>query len=86
MEGGVAANVIAEAASAQVAIRLASGTAEDAKKMILDAVAKVDKRLELDFSSEGYGPVYIDSDVEGESIRTSNRYRNSHLQASKKSW
>ncbi|MCJ1399693.1 hypothetical protein MMC11_002895 [Xylographa trunciseda] len=65
MEGGVAANVIAETASAQVAIRLAAGTAEDAKKMVLDAIAKIDKRLEFDFSGRGYGPVYIDSDVKG---------------------
>ncbi|MCJ1380989.1 hypothetical protein MMC17_004098 [Xylographa soralifera] len=65
MEGGVAGNVIAETASAQVAIRLASGTAEHSKKIILDAIAKIDKRLEFEFSGEGYGPVYIDSDVEG---------------------
>ena len=64
----MAANVIAEAATAQVAIRLASGTAEDAKKRVREAIAAIDKRLELDFASEGYGPVYIDSDVEGESL------------------
>ena len=68
MEGGVAGNVIAETASAQVAIRLASGTAGDARKMVVDAIAKIDKRLEFDFSGRGYGPVYIDSDVEGESM------------------
>ncbi|MCJ1282058.1 hypothetical protein MMC26_001381 [Xylographa opegraphella] len=65
MEGGVAANVIAETASAQVAIRLAAGTADDAKQTVLDAIAQIDKRLQFDFSSGGYGPVYIDSDVEG---------------------
>ena len=74
MEGGVAANVIAETASAQVAIRLASGTAQNTKKMVLDAIAKIDKRLEFDFSSEGYGPVYIDSDVEGKCLGTSKCY------------
>ena len=65
MEGGVAANVIAEEASAQIQMRLAAGTAEDAKKAVIDAMAKIDKRLKLDFSSRGYGPVDIDHDVDG---------------------
>ena len=65
MEGGVAGNVIAETAMAQVQIRLASGTAGDAKKIVLDAIKKVDDRLAFEFANTGYGPVYIDSDVEG---------------------
>ena len=65
MEGGVAANVIAEEASAQIQMRLAAGTADDAKKAVVDAMAKIDKRLKLDFSSRGYGPVDIDHDVDG---------------------
>ena len=65
MEGGVAANVIAEEASAQIQMRLAAGTAEDAKKAVIDAMAQIDKRLKLDFSSRGYGPVDIDHDVDG---------------------
>lgn len=65
MEGGVAGNVIAETAQAQIQIRIADGSAVESKKIVLDAVRKVDDRLEVNFSSEGYGPVYIDSDVEG---------------------
>ena len=65
MEGGVAGNVIAETAMAQVQIRLASGTAGDVKKIVLDAIKKIDDRLTFEFASTGYGPVYIDSDVEG---------------------
>ena len=65
MEGGVAGNVIAERASAQVQLRLAAGTALEAKEAVLEAVRKIDDRLTLEFASAGYGPVYIDSDVEG---------------------
>ena len=65
MEGGVAGNVIAESAQAEIQIRIADGTAEESKKIVLDAIKKVDDRLKVNFLSEGYGPVYIDSDVEG---------------------
>jgi acetylornithine deacetylase len=65
MEGGVAANVIAEDAFAQVAMRLAAGTPEDSKKIVVDALQKIDPRLQIDFASRGYGPVHIDSDVKG---------------------
>lgn len=65
MEGGVAGNVIAETAQAQIQIRIADGSAAESKKIVLDAVRKVDDRLEVNFLSEGYGPVDIDSDVEG---------------------
>ncbi|MCJ1413673.1 hypothetical protein MMC19_007795 [Ptychographa xylographoides] len=65
MEGGVAANVIPETAFARIAIRLASGTPEDAKKIVRDTIGKIDDRLEFEFSGRGYGPVDIDSDVEG---------------------
>lgn len=66
MEGGVASNVIAETAVALVAMRLASGTAEDAKKAVLDTMRAVDDRLEFESAIEGYGPVSLDSDVEGQ--------------------
>lgn len=65
MEGGVAGNVIAETASAQIAMRLAAGTPQDAKNAVLEAAKKIDDRLTFEFASAGYGPVYIDSDVEG---------------------
>jgi acetylornithine deacetylase/succinyl-diaminopimelate desuccinylase-like protein len=65
MEGGVANNVIAEAATAGIAVRLANGTAEMTKQIILHAIKEVDHRLEVMFLSEGYGPVDVDADVEG---------------------
>jgi len=65
MEGGVANNVVAETAMAGIAVRLANGTAEMTKQIILNAIEEVDQRLEVTFLSEGYGPVYIDADVEG---------------------
>ena len=65
MEGGVAANVIAETAHAQVTIRLAAGTPKGIAKIVLDAVKAADDRLEVKFYSEGYGPVNIDNDIEG---------------------
>jgi acetylornithine deacetylase len=49
VEGGVAANVIAEDAN---------------KKIILDAIEKTGEELDVRFNG-GYGPVYIDSDVPG---------------------
>jgi acetylornithine deacetylase len=65
MEGGVANNVIAETATAGIAVRLANGTAEMTKQIILHAIKEVDHRLEVMFLSEGYGPVDVDADVEG---------------------
>ncbi|KAL8825016.1 MAG: hypothetical protein Q9191_004669 [Dirinaria sp. TL-2023a] len=65
VEGGVAMNVIAETATAGIAIRVANGTAEQLKEIILGAVREVDERLEVTFSSNAYGPVDIDHDVEG---------------------
>lgn len=65
MEGGVAANVIAETAKAQIQIRIADGSAEKIKDIVVDTITKVDARIELNFLSKGYGPVDIDTDVEG---------------------
>lgn len=65
MEGGVAGNVIAETAKAQIQIRIADGSAEKIKDIVVDTITKVDARLELIFLSKGYGPVDIDTDVEG---------------------
>ncbi len=65
IEGGVAANVIAAQATADILIRIAEGSAEKTKNIVRDAIKRVDDRLELHFLTEGYGPVYIDSDVEG---------------------
>ena len=65
MEGGVAGNVIAETAKAQIQIRIADGSAEKIKEIVIDTINKVDDRLELTFLSKGYGPIDIDADVEG---------------------
>ncbi|OQO07447.1 hypothetical protein B0A48_07144 [Cryoendolithus antarcticus] len=76
MEGGVAANVVPESASASLAFRLAEGTPETLKPLVVEAVenavaAFVDKDVkasdvvEIIFTSAGYGPIAIDSDVPG---------------------
>ena len=65
VEGGVAANVIAEDASAKIAIRLAGGTSEVAEKILLDAIASAGEELDVDVH-HGYGPVSLDTDVKGE--------------------
>lgn len=65
IDGGVAANVVAESAIADVAIRIAEGSAEKTRNIVVDAINRVDDRLEVDFTFQGYGPIYIDSDVEG---------------------
>jgi acetylornithine deacetylase len=64
MEGGVAANVIAEDASADIAIRIADGQPEVIEKIVLDTLNKTGEQFDVKFNS-GYGPVYIDSDVPG---------------------
>jgi acetylornithine deacetylase len=69
MEGGVAANVIAETAKAEISIRIADGTPDQIRLKISDALRSVDDRLELHVLSEGYGPIHIDSDVEGLPLR-----------------
>lgn len=66
IHGGVAANVIAETASAKIGIRIADGDPETVKEQILEAVKKVDpNNLEIEFYGGSYGPVYIDNDIEG---------------------
>lgn len=64
VDGGVAANVIAEEAVAHIAIRIADGTPEAVKEIVLAAVAKAGQGMKVDFS-HGYGPVEIDHDVDG---------------------
>jgi hypothetical protein len=70
LDGGVAANVIAQEAEAQVAVRIAVGRKETglrivAKKME-EVVGKVDKEgLRLE-KVMGYGPVECQCDVDGE--------------------
>ena len=64
IEGGVAANVIAEDAKASITIRIADGPPEAVQKIVLDTIQKGGEVLDVNFS-QGYGPVFINSDVEG---------------------
>lgn len=68
MEGGVASNVIAEEATAQVMIRIAAGEPADMEKVILEILHKLGEEFDVHFTP-GYGPVEIDHDVEGESLK-----------------
>ncbi|KAJ8116914.1 hypothetical protein OPT61_g1763 [Boeremia exigua] len=72
IQGGVAANVVAETASAKIATRLAAGTPEIIQGLILNATKEVKARaqqqggdLEFDWSGNGYPPVDINCDIEG---------------------
>ena len=86
IEGGVAANVIAENASAKISIRIADGEPGVIEKLILDAVQKVGEELDITFNG-GYGPVYIDSDVPGKESEYSNSSQLlTNIQALTKLW
>jgi acetylornithine deacetylase len=76
IEGGVAANVVAQSANADIAIRIAEGTPEMIKHEIrkaiylaiesfLDEDLRPEDIIELSFTSTGYGPIDIDHDIPG---------------------
>ncbi|TKA67346.1 hypothetical protein B0A55_10081 [Friedmanniomyces simplex] len=76
MEGGVASNVVAQDASANVAVRIAEGTPSFIKAEITKAVhmavasfldkgMKAGDIIDIDFPTSGYGPIDIDSDIPG---------------------
>ncbi|KAF2785910.1 Zn-dependent exopeptidase [Melanomma pulvis-pyrius CBS 109.77] len=72
VEGGVAANVVAETAFATLAVRIAAGTPKIIKELVTDALKEVKAsveeqggELEIAWSNSGYGPVNIDCDVKG---------------------
>jgi acetylornithine deacetylase len=72
IQGGVAANVVAETATANIATRLAAGTPGVLKGLILNAVkdAKANAQqqggdLDIEWVSDGYAPVDIDCDLDG---------------------
>lgn len=64
IEGGVAANVIAENATASVSVRIAAGSPETIQQLIEEAILKVSPEVELDFV-HGRGRVAIDHDIAG---------------------
>ncbi|KAI7689032.1 Zn-dependent exopeptidase [Hortaea werneckii] len=83
IEGGVAANVVAQDAMANIAVRIAEGTPAFIKKEIVKAVHSAVKSfldddmeaedvIGLEFPSAGYAPVDIDSDVPGFEVITVN--------------
>ncbi|KAF1845933.1 Zn-dependent exopeptidase [Cucurbitaria berberidis CBS 394.84] len=72
IEGGVAANVVAETASASVATRLAAGTPDIVRGLVLNALKSVKAAaqkqggdLDVEWRGEGYGPVDISCNLEG---------------------
>ncbi|KAL4930636.1 M20 family metallopeptidase [Aspergillus undulatus] len=81
VEAGVAANVVPSTADADVAVRLAAGTPEDAMEIILRAVANAtdnNPNVEVEFSQGpnggvgGYAPQDLDVDVDGFDVITVN--------------
>ena len=64
--GGLAANVVPAHAEAKIAFRLAGGTPESVIKTIENALHGADPKGELEVDIfQGYGPVPLDTDVEG---------------------
>lgn len=67
VEGGVAANVVAERSSATIAIRIAGGSPEDVRDRVVYAIsdaAPATAKLNV-VIKEGYGPIDIDHDIDG---------------------
>ena len=65
INGGVAANVIAETAVADIGIRLAAGDPSVVKKLILDTIKDADSDIKVTFHGRGYGPVNLNHDIKG---------------------
>jgi acetylornithine deacetylase len=72
IQGGVAANVVAETASANIATRLAAGTPDVVKGLIINALKDVKTSaqqqggdLDIEWVSDGYAPVDIDCKIDG---------------------
>lgn len=63
VDGGVAANVIAEDAVAKIALRVAGGTLHEIENILLEAINSGGEELHVDI--RGYGPVSMDTDVKG---------------------
>lgn len=77
--GGVAANVVAETASASIATRLAAGTPESVRTLIKKTLEKLQAKakeqggaLDIEWGSEGYPPVDINCKIDGFETQTVN--------------
>ncbi|KAF2266355.1 Zn-dependent exopeptidase [Lojkania enalia] len=71
VQGGVAMNVVAETAEANIAVRIAAGTPKIVEGLVIGALKNVKAKaeelgggLEIEWS-EGYGPIDMSCDVEG---------------------
>ncbi|RFU35291.1 hypothetical protein B7463_g1090, partial [Scytalidium lignicola] len=64
INGGVAANVIAEEAIASLTVRIAAGSPESIKEMVETAIYKASPEVEIDYTL-GIGPVPLDHDIDG---------------------
>jgi acetylornithine deacetylase len=72
VSGGLAANVVAESANADIAIRIAGGSPSVIEEIITDALAPIKKKTEdegggffLEWSKRAYPPIPIDADIKG---------------------
>ena len=65
IEGGVAANVIAEDAFAIFSVRIATDDLDSIKEQVEQTVRKASPEVEIEFTY-GMGPVPIDHDIKGE--------------------
>ncbi|KAF2435182.1 Zn-dependent exopeptidase [Tothia fuscella] len=72
IEGGVAANVVAENAEANIAIRIAAGEPQTIVEIVDRSLKNLKKKalasggeFEVEYNGNGYGPVPIDTDVKG---------------------
>jgi len=72
ISGGLAANVVAESAEAQIAIRIAAGEPSVVEKMIMDSLQPIAEKAEenggefaIEWSKRTYPPVNIDTDIKG---------------------
>lgn len=83
LEGGVALGVVAESATAGIAVRIAVGSPAEIRSSITvcvhEAVAPFltgnmvpSDVVELEFNEDGYGPIDLDADVPGFQVTTVN--------------
>jgi acetylornithine deacetylase len=75
LEGGVAANVIAEDAFAILSVRIATEDLDSTKELVEQTVKKASPEVEIDFTY-GIGPVPIDHDIKGKYSNHSLRIMN----------